>query len=112
MERIVIINESTFAQWTKSVERLQRLLRSQEQQVRNKKATEWIGTDEVCRMLGIGKRTVHAMRERGELPYSKLEHRIFYRADDIIRLMDSLESSGIPAADSLTTHEALNYKQS
>ena len=32
MERIVIINESIFVKWTKSVERLQGLLRSQEQQ--------------------------------------------------------------------------------
>jgi len=67
MKRIVIINESTFVKWTKSVERLQKLLESQEQQVSNRKTTEWIGTDEVCRMLGIGKRTVHAMRECGEL---------------------------------------------
>ena len=100
MERIVIINESTFVKWTKSVERLQGLLRNQEQQVRNRKATEWIGTDEVCRMLGIGKRTVHAMREPGELPYSKLEHKIYYRMDDIIRLLDSHDSCGIPAANS------------
>ena len=99
MERIVIINESTFVRWTKSVERLQGLLRNQEQQVRNRKATEWIGTDEVCRMLGIGKRTVHAMRERGELPYSKLEHKIYFRTDDIIRMMDSLDSGSIPAAN-------------
>lgn len=102
MERIVIINESTFSKWTKSVERLQGLLRSQEQQVRNRKTTEWIGTDEVCRMLGIGKRTVHAMRERGELPYSKLEHKIYFRTDDIMRMMDSLDSGSIPATDSQT----------
>ena len=99
MERIVIINESTFVKWTKSVERLQKLLESQEQQVSNRKTTEWIGTDEVCRMLGIGKRTVHAMRERGELPYSKLEHKIYFRTDDIIRLMDSHDSCDIPTAN-------------
>ena len=57
MERIVIINESTFVKWTKSVERLKKLLESQEQQVMNRKATEWIDTDEVCRMLGIGRLT-------------------------------------------------------
>ena len=112
MERIVIINESTFVKWTKSVERLQGLLRSQEQQVRNRTTTEWIGTDEVCRMLGIGKRTVHAMRERGELPYSKLEHKIYYRMGDIIRLMDSCESCGIPTVNSLTTSVKSNCKQS
>jgi len=99
MERIVIIKESTFVKWTKSVERLQKLLESQEQQVSNRKTTEWIGTDEVCRMLGIGKRTVHAMRERGELPYSKLEHKIYFRTDDIIRLIDSHDSCGIPTAN-------------
>ena len=112
MERIVIINESTFVKWTKSVERLQGLLRSQEQQVRNKKPSEWIDTDEVCRMLSIGKRAVHAMRERGELPYSKLEHKIYYRTDDIIRLMDSYESCGNPAVNSLTKSGNSNCKQS
>ena len=103
MERIVIINE---------VERLQRLLESQEQQVRNRKATEWIDTDEVCRMLGIGKRTVHAMQERGELPYSKLEHKIYYRTDDIIRMMASHDSCGIPTANIQKISEKINRKQS
>jgi len=56
-------------------------------------------SSEMCRILGIGKRTVHAMRERGELPYSKLEHKTYFRTDDIIRLMDSHDSCGIPTAN-------------
>ena len=104
MERIVIINESTFRKWTENVDRLQELVRSQEQRVRNRKQTEWIGTDEVCKMLGLGRRTVHSMRERGELPYSKLEHKIYYKAEDIVRLMDAHRACDNRAENTIQNH--------
>ena len=97
-----MMNESSFAQWVERVERLQNLLWSIEQQVRDRKPTEWIGTDDVCKMLGIGRRTVHSLRESGRLPFSKLEHKIYYRAEDVYCLMNSLMVNSETGMDGTT----------
>ena len=39
-------------------------------------------------MLNLSKRSVQNMRERGELPYTKIEGRIYHRADDIAKMME------------------------
>lgn len=41
-----------------------------------------------CAMLNLSKRSVQSMRERGELPYTKIEGRIYHRAEDIAKKME------------------------
>lgn len=88
MERIVIINESTFTKWMERVKELLSVLHCQEQQVKNKGIGTWLDTSEVCAMLNLSKRSVQSMRERGELPYTKIECRIYHRADDVAKMME------------------------
>ena len=85
MEKIVIINESTFTKWMKRVKELLSVLHYQEQQVKNKGIGD---TSEVCAMLNLSKRSVQSMRERGELPYTKIEGRVYHRADDVAKMME------------------------
>ena len=88
MERIVIINESTFTKWMERVKELLSVLHCQEEQVKNKGVGTWIDTSEVCAMLNLCKRSVQSMRERGELPSTKIEGRIYHRADDVAKMME------------------------
>ena len=88
MERIVIINESTFTKWMERVKELLSVLHCQEQQVKDKGIGTWLDTCEVCAMLNLSKRSVQSMRERGELPYTRIEGRIYHRADDVVKRME------------------------
>lgn len=47
MERIVIINESTFKKWMEGVKELLSVLYLQEQQMKNKSLGIWLDTSEV-----------------------------------------------------------------
>jgi len=51
--------------------------------------TDWLDHREICRMLGISKRTLDSYRERGLLPYSKIGGKVFYRAADVEDYLDS-----------------------
>ena len=88
MERIVIINESTFTKWMEQVKELLSVLHFHEQLMKNKGIGTWLDTSEVCAMLNLSKRLVQSMRERDELPYTKIEGRIYHRADDIVKMME------------------------
>lgn len=87
MERIVVINESTFTMWMERVKELLNVLRLQEQRMKNKGMEAWLDTSEVCAMLNLSKRSVQSMREQGKLPYTKIEGRIYHRAEDIANIM-------------------------
>lgn len=48
-----------------------------------KQLSEWLDNGEVCRLLGISKRTLQTYRDNGTLPYSQINHKMFYKASDI-----------------------------
>ena len=93
MERIVIINESTFTMWMERVKEQLSILHRQEQRMKNKGLGAWLDTSEVCDMLNLSKRSVQSMRERGELPYTKIEGRIYHRTEDIAKMMEVMIKS-------------------
>ena len=93
MERIVVINVSTFTMWMERVKELLNVLRLQEQRMKNKGMGAWLDTSEVCAMLNLSKRSVQSMREQGKLPYTKIEGRIYHRVEDIANMMEVMTKS-------------------
>jgi hypothetical protein len=50
---------------------------------------KWLDNQEVCQTLGITKRTLQTYRENGLLPYCRIRHKIFYKPQDVERLLES-----------------------
>lgn len=49
----------------------------------------WLNKQEVCQMLRISERSLQNYRKSGEVPYSKIGSKIFYKVSDIKALMDT-----------------------
>ncbi|OPC66493.1 DNA-binding protein [Elizabethkingia bruuniana] len=47
----------------------------------------WLDNQEVCLMLGITKRTLQSYKDKGFLPYSKLNRKNYYKFSDVQRLL-------------------------
>ena len=45
---------------------------------------------DVCEKLGISKRTLQTYRDRGLLPYSQINHKIYYRTEDVEVFVESM----------------------
>lgn len=48
-----------------------------------KKMTEWMDNQDVCRMLNISPRTLQTLRDNGTLAYSQINHKTYYRPEDV-----------------------------
>lgn len=48
-----------------------------------KQLSKWLDNGEVCRLLNISKRTLQTYRDNGILPYSQINHKMFYKSSDI-----------------------------
>ena len=58
---------------------------------------KWLDNQDVCDVLSISKRTLQTYREKGLLPFSRIRHKIFYKPDDVEKLLQSSHYPNIPA---------------
>jgi len=66
-------------------EKAERLYRRQEEL----SLKGWLDNQDVCQILDITKRTLQSYREKGLLPYSRIEHKIRYKPKDVQKLLQS-----------------------
>jgi hypothetical protein len=59
----------------------------------NTRNREWLRSAEVRKLLGISHGTLQNLRIKGLLPYRKIEGLMFYKYEDIMKLMDGEEGS-------------------
>jgi hypothetical protein len=83
---IVNIEARTFeamtARFEQFVQRINSLCSS-----RDKGLTKWLDNQEVCLILHISKRTLQTYRDNGTLPYSQINHKMYYKLEDVERVM-------------------------
>ena len=52
-----------------------------------KKMGEWMDNQDVCRMLNISPRTLQTLRDNGTLAYSQINHKTYYRPENVQRIV-------------------------
>ena len=56
-----------------------------------KRMSEWMDNQDVCRMLNISSRTLQTMRDNGTHAYSQINHKTYYRLEDVQRIVSVVE---------------------
>lgn len=53
------------------------------------KQEKWLDNQEVCLMMNITKRTLQTYKDKGLLPYSKLNRKNYYKLSDVQALLEA-----------------------
>ena len=53
------------------------------------KKEKWLDNQEVCLMMNITKRTLQTCKDKGLLPYSKLNRKNYYKRSDVQALLEA-----------------------
>ena len=48
---------------------------------------KWIGNEQTCRRLSVSKRTLQSLRDSGILPFTKIGAKVFYKPEDIEKML-------------------------
>lgn len=56
-----------------------------------KRMNKWMDNQDVCRMLNISPRTLQTLRDNGTLAYSQINHKTYYRPEDVERIVTIVE---------------------
>ena len=53
------------------------------------KEEKWLDNQEVCLMMNITKRTLQTYKDKGLLPYSRLNRKNYYKRSDVQALLEA-----------------------
>jgi len=79
---IVNIEARTFEAMMTRFDALERKMNSLHSE-QDKGLKKWLDNQDVCLILNISKRTLQTYRDNGTLPYSQINHKIYYKPNDI-----------------------------
>ncbi len=51
----------------------------------------WLDGEDVCKLLGISPRTLQTFRDSGKIPHTRIEHKMYYRPQDVEQLIQKLK---------------------
>lgn len=77
--------EEMAAKFSRFSDRVNELLAKQGSRSLN----HWMDNQEVCQQLNISPRTLQTLRDNGTLAYSQINHKVFYKPEDVMRIVRS-----------------------
>ena len=48
---------------------------------------DWLDNQDVCQILNISPRTLQTLRDNGMLAYSQINHKVYYKPEDVERIL-------------------------
>lgn len=89
--KTVEIDHEVLESMFQHVEYLHTLVNSVLELLNVKRPGEWLTSAEVAKILRISKATLHNLKQYGKIPFSQIDGRVMYRADDIAKYLLSLK---------------------
>ena len=87
----IVFEEEAFkyldAQLENFVKRMDKIHKRSEDRAMNK----WLDTQDVCQMLNICPRTVQTLRDNGTLAYTQINHKTYYKPEDVMAIVSKVE---------------------
>lgn len=56
-----------------------------------KDISEWLDNQDVCLLLKISPRTLQTLRDNGTLAYSQINHKTYYKSEDVEAILPLVE---------------------
>lgn len=63
------------------------------------KESEWMDNQDVCILLNISPRTLQTLRDNGTLAYSQINHKTYYKPQDVEKALPLVEEKRKQAND-------------
>lgn len=88
---VVIISKSKYEEMVGKLNRLSDRVNEILHKREGKRLSRWMDNQEVCQQLRISPRTLQTLRDNGTLAYSQIGHKIFYKPEDVQRIVRLVE---------------------
>jgi hypothetical protein len=88
---VISIEHSTYEELLTSFNSFVSQMKAMAGRGTDKRLGEWLDNQDVCQILNISPRTLQTLRQNGTLAYSQIEHKTYYKPEDIERIIPLVE---------------------
>ena len=89
---VISIERSTYEELLTSFNSFVSQMKAMAGRGTDKQFGEWLDNQDVCQILNISPRKLQTLRQNGTLGYSQIEHKIYYKPEDVERIIPLVES--------------------
>ena len=84
---VISIEHSTYEELLTSFNSFVNQMKAMASRGTDKRLGEWLDNQDVCQILNLSPRTLQTLRQNGTLAYSQIEHKIYYKPEDVERII-------------------------
>ena len=88
---VISIERSTYEELLTSFNSFVSQMKAMADRGTDKRLGEWLDNQDVCQILNISPRTLQTLRQNGTLAYSQIEHKTYYKPEDVERVIPLVE---------------------
>ena len=88
---VISIERSTYEELLTSFNSFVSQMKAMAGRGTDKRLGEWLDNQDVCQILNISPRTLQTLRQNGTLAYSQIEHKTYYKLEDVERIIPIVE---------------------
>ena len=88
---VISIDRSTYKELLTSFNSFVTQMKAMAGRGTDKRLGEWLDNQDVCQILNISPRTLQTLRQNGTLAYSQIEHKTYYKPEDVERVIPLVE---------------------
>ena len=80
---VISIERSTYEELLTSFNSFVAQMKEMASRGNDKKLDEWLDNQDVCQILNISPRTLQTLRDNGTLAFSQINHKVYYKPEDV-----------------------------
>ena len=84
---VITIESEAFAKIVKRIDGIEQKILDIVKKAQNPLAERWLDNQQLCQVLNISKRLLQSYRDEKLLPYSQINHKIYYKASDVEKFL-------------------------
>lgn len=88
---IVIIEKKTFEALLSGVDTLTDKVHALHDRCSDKKMSNWLDGEDVCRLLHISRRTLQTLRDNRLIGFSQINRKFYYKPEEVERLLPVID---------------------
>ena len=88
---VISIERSTYEELLTSFNSFVTQMKAMAGRGTDKRFGEWLDNQDVCQILNISPRTLQTLRQNGTLAYSQIEHKVYYKPEDVESIIPLVE---------------------
>ena len=88
---VISIERSTYEELLTSFNSFVAQMKAMASRGNDKKLDEWLDNQDVCQILNISPRTLQTLRDNGTLAFSQINHKVYYKPEDVKSIFTVVE---------------------